>query len=410
MADQAIIPQRRQRRRTLTDRMVAALPRRSQPYFHPDPELPKHGVRIRPNGPGAFTVITRDPYGKQKWAKLGSAAEMTISEAREVARTVIKRIEAGLEPFPAPKPKAESVAAVAANWLHRHVEKSGLRTAGERRRIVEKYILPHWRDRVFIDIRRKDVAALLDHVEDQHGPAIADQVLATLRSMATWVQQRDDNYVPPFVRGMRRTPIQDRKRARILSDDELRRVWHAAGACGDYGAVIKLLLFTAQRRQKILTMRWSGIGKDGTWTIPTEPREKGNPGVLQLPPAALAVLKGIPRFVNNDHIFAGNSGRQRTFNLVWLKAGFDRACGVRGWRLHDLRRTARSLMSRAGVVTEHAERVLGHARPAMEKTYDVHAYDAEKAAALAKLAALIDIIVNPPADNVVTLHDAAVVS
>lgn len=43
MTNQAIHV-RRQRRRTLTDRMVAALPRRRQPYFHPDPELPKHGA------------------------------------------------------------------------------------------------------------------------------------------------------------------------------------------------------------------------------------------------------------------------------------------------------------------------------------------------------------------------------
>jgi len=47
--------------------------------------------------------------------------------------------------------------------------------------------------------------------------------------------------------------------------------------------------------------------------------------------------------------------------LARLKAKFDRACGVTGWTLHDLRRTARSLMSRAGVSADHAERCLGHA-------------------------------------------------
>ena len=64
----------------------------------------------------------------------------------------------------------------------------------------------------------------------QAGGMTSDQVLNVLRSMASWVQQRDDNYVPPFVRGMRRTPLQDRKRARVLNDDELRRVWRAASS------------------------------------------------------------------------------------------------------------------------------------------------------------------------------------
>jgi hypothetical protein len=39
-------PTRRQRRKKLTDRMVAALPRRRKRHFHPDPEMPSHGVRI----------------------------------------------------------------------------------------------------------------------------------------------------------------------------------------------------------------------------------------------------------------------------------------------------------------------------------------------------------------------------
>jgi integrase len=407
MTEQAIQPVRRQRRRVLTDKMVAELPRRSAPYFHPDPELPKHGIRVRTSGPGAYTVICRDPYGKQKWTKIGSTAEMKISEAREIARAAIKRVEAGLAPFEAPKPKPHSVENVAHEWLKRHVEKNELRTAAERRRIVEKYILlPSWRDRVFVDIKRRDVAALLDHIEDQHGPAMADQVLNVLRSMASWVQQRDDDYAPPFVKGMRRTPLQDRKRARILDDSELRRVWQAAGNAGTYGALVKLLLLTAQRREKVLTMRWSDVSSSGVWTIPTAPREKGNPGALRLPKQALAVLKSIPRFAGNDQVFASTNGQRFVFNHNRKKRALDKASGVANWRVHDLRRSARSLMSRAGVATEIAERILGHARPAMEATYNVHRYDSEKAAALVKLATLVGRIVAGPSDNVVVLRDA----
>jgi hypothetical protein len=47
------------------------------------------------------------------------------------------------------------------------------------------------------------------------------------------------------------------------------------------------------------------------------------------------------------------------------------------WTVHDLRRMARSLMSRAGVQRDHAERVLGHAIPGVEGIYDRHSYDAD---------------------------------
>jgi integrase len=412
MTDKATSRPRRPRRKVLTDRMVETLPRRPQPYFHPDPELPKHGIRVRPAGPCAYTVITRDPYGKQRWTKIGSTAELNIAEARDKAREVIKRVEAGLEPFERPKPKPESVAVVAASWLDRYVDKNKLRSASEQRRIVTKYILPVWRDRTFIDIKRRDIAELLDHIEDKNGSAMADRVLATLRAMASWVQSRDDDYKLPFTRNMRRVPVQDRKRSRVLSDDELRRVWHAAGNDGVYGVLIRLLLLTAQRRQTILNMRWSAIAPTGVWTIPNAPREKGHAGRLQLPLLARAVLKDAPRFVGNDYVLAGNGRRRRMFNLGQRKHALDKASGTADWRLHDLRRTARSLMPRAGVSTEIAERVLGHARPAMEGTYNLHPFDDEKAAALAALADLIERIVTtpPPAksEKVVTLSKAAV--
>ena len=66
--------------------------------------------------------------------------------------------------------------------------------------------------------------------------------------------------------------------------------------------------------------------------------------------------------------------------------------------LHDVRRTARSLMSRAKVSREDAERVLGHAVGGVEETYDRYRYQPEKTEALAKLAALIDSIVHPRAN------------
>jgi integrase len=64
------------------------------------------------------------------------------------------------------------------------------------------------------------------------------------------------------------------------------------------------------------------------------------------------------------------------------------------WTLHDLRRTARSLMSRAKVPTDHAERVLGHVIGGVRETYDRYEYLDEKRHALEQLARLVDWIVH----------------
>jgi len=73
------------------------------------------------------------------------------------------------------------------------------------------------------------------------------------------------------------------------------------------------------------------------------------------------------------------------------------------WQFHDLRRTARSLMSRAGVRSDVAERIMGHAIPGVEGVYDRHSYRDEKADTLRRLAALVETIVDPPVTDVASL-------
>ena len=173
-----------------------------------------------------------------------------------------------------------------------------------------------------------------------------------MRSIATWVQSRDDDYVSPFVRGMRRST--NGARERILSDAEIREFWRATRITST-GAALRLLLLTGQRRAKVLEMRWDDIGPDGTWTIRTAPREKGNPGALRLPRVALDLIRKQPRL--GERVF--------DFHKTTLEAA--KAALGADWHIHDLRRTARSLLSRAGVQSEHAKRVLGHAIGGVEQ-------------------------------------------
>jgi hypothetical protein len=58
------------------------------------------------------------------------------------------------------------------------------------------------------------------------------------------------------------------------------------------------------------------------------------------------------------------------YDLAGNKRAFDRRSGVSGWRLHDARRTSRSLMSRAGVPSEIGERCLGHLVAGVEAIYN----------------------------------------
>jgi integrase len=259
---------------------VLALKPRAKRYFHADPELAGHYVRVMPTCAKTYAAVARDPYGKQIWHTIGSVDVFKIEEAREAARDIIKRIRAGKPPVEPPPIKPDSYASVAENWVKRHVVAKKLRSRYEIERVLNKYVLPHWGTRDFIDIKRSDIASLLDLIEDDHGKRQADATLAIIRGISNWYGTRHDTYISPFTRGMRRSTA--KARDRILTDGELRKVWQAAST-GTFGAFVKMLFYTVQRRGVVLRMRWADISDDGVWTIPTEDRAKGNAGSLQLP-------------------------------------------------------------------------------------------------------------------------------
>jgi integrase len=179
---------------------------------------------------------------------------------------------------------------------------------------------------------------------------------------------------------MARINPKERERDRILSNDELRLVW--AACSGVYGAFLRFLLLTAVRRSEAAGMQWSELS-GSLWTIPASRMKAKAEHVVPLSAAALAILderrsSAVP--------FGPIASSQR-------KAEFDAIVPLPNWTLHDLRRTARSLMSRAGVNKDIAERCLAHAIGGVSGVYDRHAYLEEKRKAFEALAAIVAGIV-----------------
>jgi integrase len=399
-------------------------PTRRQHIF--DAETPGLCCRVSPKGRKTFMIVARGPDGKQVWKEVGKFGD-DLGEVRRTARAAVQRVKEGLPAIAdaAPAPRVETFKDVADAFLERHVHKKGqgvppLRSAPAIERQFRDLILPDWGSRPFAEIRRHDVAKLRDRISAERGPVMADRVLATLSTL--FRQQADhmpDEWQPPTVK--RITSGADRARSRVLFDvnadekdlaaagRELRLVWKAADQSGAFGAMLQMLLLTGQRRAKVAAMRWEDIDLErGTWTIPTEKREKGNAEKLRLPPMAVDILKEISPIKGNPYVFAGR-GKAHLAGFSPLKVALDKKVAaandgepLQPWTLHDLRRTCRTLLSRAKVEPHVSERILGHALGALEKVYEHFPWNDAKAKALAKLAKLVDQIVNPVEGKVVT--------
>jgi integrase len=218
---------------------------------------------------------------------------------------------------------------------------------------------------------------------------------------------------------MARIKPKERARTRVLSDDEIRAIWPELANAGTFGALITTLLLTAQRRDEVAQMSRKGIGSDGIWTIPAERYKTKCANFVPLSKAALAVIAAQPTIDGSDYVF---SSRAKTpfSGFSKSKAALDKAVlaamqkrakkgakvePIPNWTLHDLRRTAKTLMARAGVRPDISERVLGHVIAGVEGTYDRHSYADEKREALEKLVTMIERILSPLPSNVHSLNE-----
>jgi integrase len=187
-------------------------------------------------------------------------------------------------------------------------------------------------------------------------------------------------------------------------------VWSQADAFGTFGAFVKLLLLTAQRRNALRLMHWSSLSPsdDGglIWTMPKEDRQKGNAGKVKLPALAVQIINTLPRIEGNPFVFASDRTNKAMVGIGKFQNRFAEACALPHWTLHDLRRSGRSLLARAGINREVAEQVMGHALRGIEGTYNRFDYLAEKSHALAALANLIEDILQPPPAKVVPMRKA----
>jgi integrase len=227
------------------------------------------------------------------------------------------------------------------------------------------------------------------------------------------------------------------KRERVLSDDEIGEIWRATSAARPpFGAIVRLLILTGQRRGEVAGMAWNEISDDlATWTMACDRTKNGVAHVVPLSGPARSLLKeSLPDDANeakralvqlraSGTLALPGAVGTRFRNWSQAKQALDKAIAeVRKaaagsdmtaaplvpWTLHDLRRTVATGLQRLGVRLEVTESVLNHisgSRGGIAGVYQRHDWAVEKRTALDAWAAHVLAIAErkPPVANVVTL-------
>jgi integrase len=185
-------------------------------------------------------------------------------------------------------------------------------------------------------------------------------------------------------------------RERVLTEAELAAIWKAADGPGSYDSIVRVLMLTGQRREEVAGMTWSEVADDiSAWTISANRAKNGVAHIVPLSPQVQRILRAVPRHEGADLVFPGRRGPFNGFGKA--KAGLDKVCGVKDWRLHDLRRTMATGLQRHGVRLEVTEAVLNHvagSRAGIVGVYQRHTWADEKRMALnawgAHVAAIVE--------------------
>jgi integrase len=425
-------------KRDLTDRAIRALKPAApgKRYIKPDAQVTGLGVRVTDKGHKSFVLVTRYPGAPQPAPRaIGDYPTMDLAEARKIAREWRDDIAKAIDP----KDKAEAVRRDAeaarreaerlrANTFRAAFEAYAkehlvtLRTGAIVAGVIEKHVMPLLGDRPLAEITRADANQLLRAVAHQT-PTHSLRITSYLSRFGRWAEDDERVAASPFAR-LRRF-AKERRRDRVLREPEIRAIWQASAGLGPSGRAIRLMLATGQRRSEVGDMEWREVEAERRlWLIPRERVKANRAHAVPLSPLALSILADCPRL--GAHVFSTRSARgggtipirgwskfKARLHALAVEALRELTANpeatIPEWHLHDLRRTAASLMTESGISRLAVSKVLNHAEQGVTgKHYDLYGYLNEKRAALdlwgARLAGIVEGREGP--DNVVIL-DAA---
>ncbi len=364
-------------------------------YF--DDLTPGLSLRVTSKDVRTWSVFYRDKHGRQKRLTLGRYPAVKLVDARELARNAHRDVAHGHDPV-AEKRAAREVLTFG-ELADKYVEeyaKPNKKSWGEDKRQIDADLLPKWRSRPAGEITAEDLLAILNAKVRDGAPVAANRVRALVSRIFTFAANQ--RLLPPTanpVIGVKK-PTKEKSRDRVLTYEEIRRIWDACETQNPYiCAWFRLRLVTAQRGGELLQMRWQDIdAKSHFWSIPGEFVKNAQGHRVYLNDLARKVLATVPRndksvwvfpeSLMGDHKHVGRRLAQSTRANIIAEAkddphGRDKV-DIRG---HDLRRTAASLMASGGVPRFVISRILNHSEEKdITSVYDRYSYDAEKKAAM----------------------------
>lgn len=350
-----------------------------------DNELRGFGARIMASGTITYIVNYRTSTGRQRRMSIGRHGPLTPSKARKKAIQTLGAVTNDKDPLGEREQARHepTFGYIAEEYIKRHANQK--KSGKEDIRIINKDLLPVWKNKHSKEISRRDVISRISAIHDRGAPVAANRTLALIKKMFNFgIDQALVDSNPCF---RVKKPGKEHKRDRVLAEREIKFFWDRlpnTDSTIDIQLALKLILVTAQRPGEVIGAEWTDFDLNARWwTIPAEKSKNGLAHRVPLSPLALLILEKVnnkTRFLfpsprdENEHvrINALSNATRRNKEIF----------GIDHFTPHDLRRSAVSFMASMGIARIVISKLLNHVESGVIAVYDRHGYDKEKFSAI----------------------------
>jgi integrase len=393
-----------------------------------DAALPGFGLRVSATDARSYFVLAMAGSGpvirnetgeiaagrRLRRFTVGDARILSLDEAREKARAILCRLDAGEDPSQ-PKAAMPTFGQFAADFLQRH--RPSIRPSTHRARIYMLGVMRRW-DHLPLDaIRTQDVVAFLDDTVSRGASVYANRLLSLIKVLFGDALRRGVLDANPVA--LVRKPTRERSREHSLTDAEIGWLWQATGEQGwPWGDFFRILLLTGQRRAQAQLMEWSEVDfQRRMWVTPGEKMKTGRPHEIALSDLTVEVLeharaaaRRLGVLDERGLVFHAEGKPLTGFSRAKLRldGGMAEVAGeaVRPWAVHDLRRTLVHNLAAMNIPPHICDKLLAHSGgviSGVSAVYNKFQYQSERRDALAAWSNRVAEIVGRNAGNVVTL-------
>lgn len=336
---------------------------------------------------------------------------ITLAEARDELISAKKLLKSGQSPAAAKRDGIKKIRGAETFAVHTDSYMKYIiladSTRAMKQAVLDRDILPVLANKMMAEINTSTVRDLCDRIVERGGRATAVQAREIISSVYRHANDRGHGLFNPAADIKPSSIAMFKPRERALQPEEIGvffRAMDKVGAMATMKLALKLVLLTMVRKNEFINAVWSEVDfKKWAWTIPADRMKGSRPHVIYLPRQAQDLMIGLQMCAGGSEFLLpgrysvskplSNGALNRLINAT-VDAAQESGQNLEPFSVHDLRRTASTLLHEAGYPSDWIEKALAHEQKGVRAVYNKAEYSRQRAYMLQQWADMVDAWIN----------------